>query len=305
MLNSMDAAVFYGESHATNTLSKNKVVIMNLAIITPSYIHSRKRFLLAKNSFESLQSVFGSKYPHIIIDDNPQKKGIMSFFSSHSKWYGSAKKIYTGEHITLIKRKHEIGSASATLAAVREARKQGAELIFIHLDDQVYSPHIKNLIEYSCDAFDRENDLLLLRFSGLPILCNQCSKSSGNRTLLHISRDNVSFENITFTPSRYEEYTLWSSYFNEDTLSKNYWLALWMAVYRIDFLEELLTYGSVPELKHLSHVEIFYKNKDNWHSFLRTRQGKFGYINMQFGGYEMDKSKNWEEILRFPNTAIR
>ena len=58
--------------------------------------------------------------------------------------------------------------------------------------------------------------------------------------------------------------------------------------------------------KHLAHVELYFKNGVGFQSLIEAPpDGSFGYINMQFGGIEMHRNKNWEMLLSMPNDPIR
>ena len=275
---------------------------MELAIITPSYIHSRTRYLFAKKSFESLERTFGDHHRHIVVNDELSGTGVIPEgvrgWLPVIKWNEKAKEIYHKGNVTLIGRCGS-GSSSASLDAVLKAREEKVELIFIHLDDHIYIPAMRDLVEYACDAFRRDNELLMVRFSGYPQIYN-------GRIPLERVNDRISFDKVVLKPERRDEYTLWWSYFNEDTVEEKYYsIALWFCIYRLEFLKKVLSYPPVQGMKHLCHVEAYYKNKENWKRFLKEVRGKFGYINMQFGGFEMHRNKNWRELIEMPNNAIR
>ena len=209
-----------------------------LNIITPSYINSQTRFLYAKKSLESLENTIGTSYHHIVVDDRPRS----SFFvpgKIHSwipvlKWNEKSKAIYNRSNVTLIRRVRS-GSASAILTALREARHRDSNLVFIHLDDHVYLPIFKVLVQHACDAFNRDEKLLMVRFSGYPLLYN-------NRLPLTTENDRISFDSVSLEPDRKENYTLWWTNFSENNIDGNYWpIALWFCIYRIDFLKEILS----------------------------------------------------------------
>lgn len=274
---------------------------MKNAIITPSYINTSNRFLLAKKSLESLQTTFSSGYQHIIIDDTP-KSAVFVPDKIHSwvpvlKWNLKAKEIYNRSNMILIRR-FGSGSASALQHALKEAGKQSANLVFIHLDDHIYIPEMKTLAHHAVDAFERDNSLSMLRFSGYPLIYN-------NFIPLAYENDKILFDNIILRPRRRNDYTLWWSFFDENSVDGGYWpIALWFCMYRLDFLQKLLDYKPVRKMRHLANVELFYKDKSNWCRFLKEITGKFGYINMQFGGLEMHRNKNWQELVQLPNKGI-
>ena len=274
---------------------------MKYIIITPSYINSSDRFLLAKKSLDSLQTTFASSYQHIIVDDTP-KSAICIPAKIHSwfpvlKWNLKSKEVYNKSNMTLIRR-FGSGSASALRDALEEAGAQSASLVFIHLDDHIYIPEMNTLALHAVDAFEQDESLSMLRFSGYPILYN-------NLIPLTYENDHILFDNIILRPERRNNYTLWWSSFNENNVDGRYWpIALWFCFYRLEFLKKLLEYKPVRKMQHLAHVELFYKDKSNWCRFLKEISGKFGYINMQFGGLEMHRNKNWQELIQLPNKGI-
>ena len=125
---------------------------MNLGIISPSYIKGYERVDFARKSFHSLRSSLGEEYPMIVVDDIPRiKRGIISF--TDYRFHGISKKIY-GSHrnVTLIRRTGR-GSKSATISALQEAMKRGLDLVFLHLDDNMYLPILSGLVKKSIHAF--------------------------------------------------------------------------------------------------------------------------------------------------------
>jgi hypothetical protein len=87
----------------------------------------------------------------------------------------------------------------------------------------------------------------------------------------------------------------------------NFWvIAMWLAVYRADFLEKLLTLTpQVASLRGLNQVEVYYKDRLNWQRALSQFSGKIGFINLQFGGLEMHRNQNWRDLIQLPNVAVR
>jgi hypothetical protein len=272
-----------------------------IAIITPSYINSRTRFLFAKKSMESLESILNNRYHHIVVDDKP-KSTIVFPNKLHPwlpglKWHKKSNEIYDKPNVSIIER-FVSGSASAVLRSVREAINKGKSFGFIHLDDHVYIPTLKSLIDHASKEFDYDSSLMMVRFSGYPLIHNDFVP-------LTYENDQILIDSVVLRPQRRKDYTLWWSFFNENSVDGGYWpIALWFCLYRLDFLEELLSYAPVQRIRNLGHVELFYKDKDNWRQFLKRVEGKFGYINMQFGGFEMHRNKNWQELLQLPNEAV-
>lgn len=266
---------------------------MNLAILTPSYINSPERADFAQASLDSLTRAGGGEFPHVVVDDT------LLVESKIARMLVS--RLYHKPNITFIQRRRR-GSASALLDAVREARKQGAELAFIHLDDNVYVPELGPLLEHASDAFQRDAELVEVHLSGYPILSKDCTPERGNCTIIDVDDDVVFFDRVRLQPTRYDGYTLWWSYFHEDMADGEYWpIVMWQAVYRAEFLEGLLTRDPAPNLRSLGAVEVYYKA--DWR--VASLAGKLGYINMQFAGLEMQRNHNWRELIGYTNVAVR
>jgi len=266
------------------------------AVVTPSYIDSQQRADWAKKSLASLDDVIGKSYPHVVVDDTPAATDFVQ-----------PDFIYAKPNISLLHRRWVLGSASALLAAVRKARGLGAELCFIHLDDQVYIHIFRWLFQCACDAFKCNKDLQAVHFSGYPILIKRHSKPDlGNRTGLTISEDSVSFDTISLSPTRYPTYTLWSSQYHDQMTDGRLWpVMMWMTLYRAGFLQRLLSQALTQDLRSLSQVETYYRNRANWQSLINDHPGKLAYINMQFGGLDMHRHQNWQEMTAYPNIAVR
>lgn len=270
---------------------------MKLAIVTPSHIYSEQRARFARYSLDSLKSVVGETYPHIVVDSLP---------GSGPTWYGIGKEIYNEPNVTYIQYPKRLGGATALLLAIREARKQGFDLCFIHLDDSVYIPKLRDLLKYAHDAFERDEELMEVFMVGHPILNKYCSPRLGNLSMIDVSADSVTFEEIRLSPTRREDYTLWWSYMHEDMVGKAFWpIYAWMVMYRIDFLEKVLTFEPVCEVTVLGAIEDYYRHRGGWLELLKRFPGKLGYINMQFGGLEIHRNANWREIITFPNSEVR
>jgi len=286
---------------------------MDLAVVTPSYIDSADRVIYATRSIQSLNEHVGTDYPHIVVDDVPRLSlgfGPVSLNTgiAHPRWEAKAEEIYADEDIQLIRRR-DSGSRSAMLRGIREARKQGADLVLEHKDDEVYIPKMGELVEHARDAFERDEDLMYVRFAGTPILDPDCTPEAGNLTHLSIGEGHVAFDNVDFYPQDYDGYTLWTARFEEDMIDERYWPIVggWKSMYRINFWEEVLTFDeAVTEMESTAEVERYFKfGEDNWQRFVDRFDGKVGYINMQFGGLEMEKNQNWEELVAYPNTPLR
>ncbi|MDQ7025246.1 MAG: SGNH/GDSL hydrolase family protein [Anaerolineae bacterium] len=277
-----------------------------LAIITPSYIGSSERANYARRSLESLRDTFGQHYAQIVVDDVPHFNNRLLKRFPDWRYSNLAEKIYQGENIRLI-RQHGRSSVTATLRATHEARRTGYELVFIHLDDMVYIPQARDLMAHAVDAFCRVPDLQMVRLTGIPILSHACTPELGNRTELTIAENSIQFENLTLQAQRFDDYTLWWSSFHADLMQGRYYaIPMWFTLFRASFLEKLLTLNdTVANLQGLGQVELYYKDMDNWREALQHIDGKLGYINMQFGGLEMQRNENWQTLIHLPNEAIR
>ena len=83
-----------------------------------------------------------------------------------------------------------------------------------------------------------------------------------------------------------------------------YWpVAMWHALYRLDILRDLLARTiECNKSVHLAGVEEYYKNGAGM-GWLEAAFGaiKFGYINMQFAGFEMHRNPEYQGLLDGPN----
>ncbi len=272
-------------------------------VITPSYIASEARVEFASKSFSSIWNILGDQYPFIVVDDIPRGKSIFKLLPNF-KYFPKCREIYNKENIQIL-RQYGRGSRLATLRAVREAKKQGADLVFIHLDDNIYVPPLKELMEFANDAFAQDSELLAIKLTDEPILSNKCNPTLGNLSEIKIENDEIKFDKVTLKPTRFHDYTLWWSYYEENMVDKDYWpISLWSILYRVDFLEKLLTGKGKDHLKHLVDIEHFYRKKANWVQEVRETKGKIGYINMQFVGIEMQNNLNWMDLIQYPNTPV-
>jgi hypothetical protein len=274
------------------------------AIITPSYINAKQRYLWAKESFDNIYEILGDEYPYFVVDSIPTLKYTFNLVPDF-RYASKPHEIYEKSGVRLIRQKYAQGNRLATLQAVQEAKKIGADLIFIHLDDNVYTPELRQLLSCAVDAFSRDRELLKIEFVGYPLLWQGCSPEKGNLSNLTIEEDRVKFENVTLTPTRFENYTLWWSYFHSN-MNGDFWpITLWSTIYRADFLEKILSNPESTKQKHLVNVELYYRINDNWRELIQDFPGKVGYINMQFIGIEKQNNKNWEFLITYPNSSVR
>jgi hypothetical protein len=144
-------------------------------------------------------------------------------------------------------------------------------------------------------------DLLWTRFSGYPVMYE------GRAPLVPDENDRITFDGVRLAPWRHDDFTVWSSPLTKEVNTGRYWpIAMWFCIYRLSFLQMLLEWAVSEGAKHLAHVELYYKNAGGFQRVLDSApNGWFGYINMQFGGIEMHRNRNWEALLSMPNSAIR
>jgi len=270
---------------------------VTLAVVTPSYINGPQRAGWARKSLGSLGEAIGEDYLHIVVHD----------VSDIPKWNATARAIYDRPNLTFVQQPQPLGGVPALLQAVREARRQGAESVFIHLDDNIYIPLFGILLKHAYHAFRHDKELMEVIFTGYPILHRRYSTPQlGNRSCIAVSEDQVSFGSLSLTPTRYQDYTLWWSWFHANMVDGAFWaIFMWQALYRAEFLERLLTFEPVQRITRLGNIESHYKNKRRWQQALQHFSGKLGYINMQFGGLEMHRHGNWQEMVALPNTEVR
>ncbi|MCS3685476.1 hypothetical protein [Salinibacter ruber] len=280
---------------------------MSLSIVTPSYIDSEEREKYARKSLNMLNESMHRSPSHIVVDDFPRIDLKFGAWLPNLFHLSRAKKVYNAGNTNLI-RQWAGNNTEALLRAVKIADKRGSDLVFIHLDDNVYIQKFGDLLENAIDAFQRRPSLKLVRFTDTPVLSSDCTEELGNRTQIQVDEDTVRFEEITFSPQRYEDYTLWTSPFHADIVGGQYHpIPMWFSLYRTSFLRTLLeTFRREREyVAALTWVEKFYKDKKNWRKISSNIEGEFGYINMQFGGLEMQWNENWEELVSLPNEPVR
>jgi hypothetical protein len=273
----------------------------SLAILSPSKITTEERFKFASSSLNFLRTNLQNvNIRHIIVHDSPKLKSYvpryLHFLFKSLLWDEKSKELYSLPGIKLESGSGK-GSASALLQAVNIAISEGKTYGFIHLDDHVYCKPFFNLIYHGLDALDKNPDLLWTRFSGYPLIFNGDNEIIANN-------ETISFDNVILTPKREKEYTLWSTPISTKINEGKYWpLALWFCIYRISFLKEILEW-SIGK-KHLCHVEEYYKNPFGFEKIIQHYpKGSCGYINMQFGGFEMHRNGNWQELLKKENKKI-
>lgn len=274
---------------------------MNLAIVTPSRIGSKKRLEFASKSYQSLNRAVGGDYLHYVADDVPTFLGGIP----DPRFSGKAPEVYAGSHVRL-SREYGEGSVPAFRRALAQARVDGANLAFVHLDDNVYLPCLRELMAHAIEAFKNVPDLQLIRLGGYPLLHDDSDPVRGNLTHLDVSPDAVVVGGLIFEPARFDDFTLWSAPFTPAMARSDVWcLVQWLVIYRIGFLQTVVETSQSAGPRHLSHVEKYFRDPGNWERFIRDHPGRMGYINWQFGGHEMERSAEWETLLRYPNTPLR
>ena len=208
--------------------------MQKLHFLTPSYIDSEERILFSTKAIESLQDCMEGEFTLTVVDDSVGRR----FTFGKKNYQKAAREIYSGKEIEFVERGGR-GSCSATIHAAKLAKAKGAQYVFLHLDDHIYIPELKRLTIQSTDAFDRNPDLMEIRLTGEPILSNNCSKELGNRSMLSVTDEQVSFEKVVMQPKRYDDYTLWSSFYHDEMIEGFWPIVLWSTVYRIDFLLDI------------------------------------------------------------------
>jgi hypothetical protein len=280
-------------------------VFRPLAVLTPSRITTAQRYGFARASMDSLlKRLDGAPVSVVVVHDSPGWKNIvpkpLRCLNRQLRWDGRAKEIYAGPAVTWVDGEGR-GSAAALLLAVKVALAEGKRYGFIHLDDHVYGDHFRDVLTSGLRAMEDRPNLLWTRFSGYPVMYES------KVPLVPNSNNQIVFDGVTLSPLRHEDFTVWSSALTKEVNSGRYWpIAMWFCIYRLSVLGMLLDWAVAEGTKHLAHVELYFKNGVGFQRLLdASPDGSFGYINMQFGGIEMHRNKNWEMLLSMPNDPIR
>lgn len=275
-----------------------------IAVITPSSIDTRVKLMSAERALRSLHKEVKDQLHHIVVDNIlGTESGALSRLI-HLRRINFSKKVYARQRTTFI-RKFYRGGSRALLHALRKAYDDGADLVFIHFDENIYTPIFGSLLNYAQDAFSRIGDLAMIRLGGYPVISPDSSSSLGNRSFIKNSGE-VSFDSVRLRPERRPEYTLWWSYFHGDMCQGKFMpVTLNFTVYRTGFLLKLLSSNGIDKLRKLSDVENYFMDNDNWQKVVKTLPRKLGYINMQFGGISTAGYNDWRSFLSFPNDEIR
>ena len=276
------------------------------AIITPSWIWNAERAGYAVTSMASMLNAAWIGLDHYVIDDSKIEEKEAKDGRGIAK--KAAESIY--RDCKMLDGDDE-GMLDATISAARWARSEGAELVFLHLDDTFYVHPCRQLMKWAIEAMSKDDNLKVIHLSNFPLLDKTSSKELGNLTYLEVGKDEVRFDTTVLKPTRYDDFTLWSSPFEEGMVSRFWPLACWFAFYEADFFIDLMERfadsppDSVPSVHAgtLAGVEVFYRDPTNWMEVVE-RGGSLGHINMQFGGLEMHRNKNFMELVGFPNRAV-
>ena len=283
-----------------------------LCLLTPSYIDTKDRLSFASESYESLKSsVNFDGLEHFIVDDSNFDTLDNLNISNQEKKLG---KLYDAGLPKISYRAQQLGSASAMYEAVCNAIEAGFQFAFIHLDDQTYNDKFSSLLNNAANAMSIDKKIGWIRFSGYPLIHN------GDKSFI-CKNDKVYIDEVEFLPKRNIDHTLWLSTL-ESTIKINpddYWcVALWHSLFRLDILKAILERGlswrggkEIIKRKllnrsiHLCHIELTYKSTIGLNSLIKQYPGtKYGYINMQFGGFEIHRNENWEELMSKNNEPL-
>ena len=273
-------------------------------VITPSSIDTPVKLMSAERALRSLHEEAKNQLPHIVVDNLlGTESGVLSRLI-HLRRINFAKKVYARQGITFIRKFYRDGS-KALLHALRKAYDDGADLVFIHFDENIYAPVFGTLLNYAQDAFSQIGDLAMIRLGGYPVISPDSSPLLGNRSFIKISKE-VSFDAVQLRPERRPKYTLWWSPFHGDMCQGKFMpVTLNFTVYRTGFLLKLLSLNGIDKLHQLSDVENYFMDNDNWQKVVKILPRKLGYINMQFGGISTAGYNDWRSFLSFPNDEIR
>lgn len=254
---------------------------MKLAFVTPSKIDSDQRLNFARKSIKSRYDILPN-IKHYIVD------------SSFPRYKNAVMNMYNKCEII----NSNVDMLTATKIAINHAIHDGHQYIFIHLDDMYYIPICNQLLEY-CKSL---TNMDIIRLSGWPIIFPGCV--NGNATFLDIQNDMVKIKNaeVSFKPERKQDFTLWSTAFKDIGNVGRFWtLPMWFTIYSTELITHLLK--TCPQKNGtLGNLEVYHRN--NWNKVKNMFPNKrIGYINMQFGGFEMHRHHC--DISKFTNKEIR
>ncbi|MGV8059927.1 MAG: hypothetical protein AB2L12_18190 [Smithellaceae bacterium] len=275
-----------------------------LCFLTPSAIRSVERYTLAKKANESLWAhIDYNLAQHIIVHDHPKwGKFVPEILGKKVRtlyWDKRAESIYTGKKEIIWIKGSGQGSATALLRCVEMAIAKGKYYGFIHLDDHIYCDPFSALLNAGFMAMEDNENLLWTRFSGYPLIYNK-------KSMLIKRNDKVIFDKVSLSPLRTPLYTLWQSPINNAVNYGRYWpIAMWFCIFRLEFLKTILKWAIGNKAMNLGNVEAFFKEKGGFDLVVNSfSEFFFGYINMQFGGFEMHRNTNWQQLISAENNPI-
>jgi len=243
-----------------------------------------------------------------VIDDIPRRHARFPLrLLPDFKFWNASRDVYTGENIFLTRR-YARGSTSAFLEGVRLAKIKGHKYVLMHLDDNVYLPIARSLVSHAITAMDDDPGLGAVKLTCFPMVGSFASPEKGNETLLQRSGDIITFSETTLRRKPYPDFTLWWSPFDVVANSGTLWpITFWTVIYSIDFLEALLAHPPLKQRNLLTYAESYYRDKTQYAEFLKRHGNlKFGFINMQFAGYEMHQNEgHWHTLMSQPNVEVR
>jgi hypothetical protein len=258
---------------------------LEAAIITPVKIYNFKRFFLNKKSFESLELSLRQNFLNIIVLDYPSKLNFLLYFLSdllHKRYIKKGYVVLNG---------NGKGSLSALKIGLHYCVSKNINKCFLNLDDHIFIKEFHFLSTCAIDSLNSNNDLVYVRLSGYPLIGQTSSK-------MVKSNINVCFDNINLLKKEFANYNLWYSYFDVDVFkdSKYWFIPLWFCYYKVDFLISLFNKIDDLDVKHLGQAEDFIKNNASI-SLRFINKFSFGFINMQFGGFEMHRNRDYKKYL--------
>lgn len=275
-----------------------------IVVITPAGIDAPAKISRAQEALNSLQNAMKIQWPHIVVENILSKEcgGISRLLKPGLA--NLVKKVYTRPNITFIRR-FRGGSCRAVLHAVSLAYDDAADLVFIHLGENIYNRNLDILLHCARDAFRRFPDLAFVRLGGYPLTSSGITRASADYTLSD-DRGEISFDAVHLLPDRQNLYTLWWSHFHEN-MNKGKFLPVAMnfTVYRTGFLLRLLSSEDIARLDNLSDIEHYFKEDINWQKVVQTMHGKLGFINMQSCGISANLHPGWQNLVSLPDDEIR
>lgn len=276
-----------------------------LSIIGTSYIDAPQRLDWASRSLESLRESAPNVRSFISLEYPYREKRFLPFKIPNRKLADQAVKLYQN-HEVYWDWTRKRSSVEGLRVALERSIKEESICAFIHLDDNVYVKDLGKLLQYAEHSLANHDDLMAVKLTGYPMLTKTTDTSLGNRCFIEEEGRCIRSGAIRWEPRDQTDYTLWVCDIEESYREKMFWpLGLWLAVYRSEFLLDLLEVACRREFRHLWEIEKYLHSKENYRNLGMDRGSKVGVINLQFGGTEMEKKPNWKELLSSPNSPIR